>query len=112
MTWRDAAVQHAMAELPREACGLVVLDNGQERYWPCRNLAQDMDEFMLDPTDYAAADCVGEIMAVFHSHPHAPAIPSDADRQACSATGLPWHIVSVPSVQWTRLEPNAGIIEA
>lgn len=111
MTWRDAAVQHAMDEMPREACGLVILDNGQERYFPCRNLAQDCDEFVLDPADYAAADWAGEIVAVVHSHPYAPAIPSHTDLHACSAAGLTWHIVSVPSVKWTRLEPNAGIIE-
>lgn len=112
MTWRAAAVEHAMAEMPREACGLLVLDNGQERYFPCRNLAQHLDEFMLDPADYAAADLVGEIVAVVHSHPNAQALPSDADMQSCNASGLPWFIVSVPTVQWARLEPNTGIIEA
>ena len=112
MTWRDDAVQHAIAEMPREACGLVLMDNGQERYFPCRNLALGLDEFQLDAADYAEADCIGEIVAVVHSHPHGPALPSEQDLQSCAASGLPWFIVSVPAVQWARLEPNAGIIEA
>lgn len=106
MTWRDAAVQHAMSEMPREACGLLVLVDGRERYWPATNLVQDLDEFMLDPADYAAAADAGEIVAIVHSHPNAPPTPSEFDRMACDATAMPWHIVSVPSLCWERLEPK------
>lgn len=111
MTWREAAVQHAMDALPREACGLLVATPAGQVYWPCRNLATDQDEFILHPEDYADADLAGEVLAIVHSHPHAPALPSDPDRAACNASGMPWHIVSVPAVAWERLEPNAGIIE-
>lgn len=112
MTWREAAVQHAMQALPTEACGLLVLVDGQETYWPCANLANNVDHFIMDPFDYARAELSGEILAVVHSHPHAPPTPSQDDREACQASGLPWHIVSVPDVRWERLEPNAGIIDA
>lgn len=112
MSWRASAVEHAMNALPREACGLVVAANGCEVYWPCRNLAVDRDEFLLHPEDYAAADLAGEILAIVHSHPYAPPMPSEFDLAACAASGLPWHVVSVPEVRWEHLEPNAGIIRS
>lgn len=106
MTWRDDAVQHAAQAMPREACGLVVLVDGVERYWPAKNLADGEDQFMLDPHDYAAADDAGEVLAIVHSHPYGPPTPSDADRAACNASGLPWHIVGIPGGHWERLEPK------
>lgn len=112
MNWREEAQQHAVQAMPREACGLLVLIAGSERYWAATNLAQDLDAFILDPADYAAAADAGEIVAIVHSHPHAPPTPSEVDRMACDATGMTWHIVSVPSVCWERLEPNAGIMKA
>jgi len=103
---KAAILDHARAEMPREACGLIVLARGRARYWPCRNTAPDMNHFVLAPEDYAAAADTGEIVAVVHSHPHAPVTPSEADRVACEASGLPWHIVAVPSELWRTLLPT------
>jgi len=87
---------HALAEYPRECCGLVIVRKGRERYVPCRNLAETPDEhFILSPQDYAAADDDGEVVAIAHSHPNVAARPSQADMVGCEASGLPWAIVSV-----------------
>lgn len=100
--WQADAWAHAQAEYPREACGLVV--GGV--YVPCRNTAAgSTDHFALHAHDYAAAGERGTITALFHSHPNASANPSEADRVACEASGLPWHIVGVPSGVWTYLQP-------
>jgi proteasome lid subunit RPN8/RPN11 len=103
--WKVAALEHARRDYPREACGLVIVEKGREVYFPCRNLADGADHFVLDPEDYARAEDRGEIVAVFHSHPNAPATPSEADRAACEASRLPWHIAGFPAVCWASIEP-------
>jgi len=91
----EAIRAHAVAEYPRECCGLVVTAARREWYVPCRNAAAAGDHFVLAPDDYAAAEDAGRVVAVVHSHPDDTPAPSEADRVACEATALPWYIVAV-----------------
>jgi len=103
------ALEHARADYPREACGLLVIRKGREVYARCRNIGVGTDQFVIHPEDYAAADIQGEIVGVVHSHPGMSPEPSQADRVACEASGLPWHIVGFPSEDWVRIEPTGFV---
>jgi proteasome lid subunit RPN8/RPN11 len=79
---RRALEEHALAEAPNEACGLLALRDGvAERYLPGRNTLASPYRFQLepgDPGDFFLED-EGYELAVFHSHPETEARPSRTD---------------------------------
>lgn len=98
----------AVSQIPREACALLVEEKGtaKEMVLVCKNLAEQNDRFTIAPDDYLAASKVGKILAVIHSHVFKPSFPSAEDKISCAASGLPWHIVSVPAGTWNSMEPG------
>ena len=94
---RAALEEHARAEDPNEACGLVVLRDGRaERYVPGRNAAASPYRFELDvdPEVWFLEDD-GYELAVFHSHPASPARPSRTDVENIGLwEGKPYLILS------------------
>lgn len=106
MSWQDQALSLAEGRYPAEACGLIIIERGREVFVPCQNRADGNEHFIIAAEDYAAAEDRGEIVGVFHSHPDASPLPSEADLVSCEKTGVPWWIVSVPDRQWHRFEPN------
>ena len=106
MNWKDAALNHAETEDPKESVGLLLNIRGKERYYPCRNLSMtDHQCFIIDPEDYVKADNTGDIVGVVHSHPITPPNPSQADKISCEDSNLPWYIVNPKTEQWAYLEP-------
>jgi proteasome lid subunit RPN8/RPN11 len=101
----QAIHRHAEADYPRESCGLIVIRKGREKYLPCQNTAHGTEHFIISAQEYVKAEEQGEIVAVVHSHPDAPATPSEADKVSCEASGLVWHIVRVDSMDGI---PSAG----
>jgi [CysO sulfur-carrier protein]-S-L-cysteine hydrolase len=90
--------EHARAEEPNEACGLVVLRGGTaERYLPARNAAASPYRFELetDPQNWFLED-EGFELAVFHSHLSSPARPSRTDVENIGLwAGRPYLILSL-----------------
>jgi proteasome lid subunit RPN8/RPN11 len=105
---RAQALEWVMKSLPlkREACGVVIVENGKEAFVPCKNLSELDDQFILDPADYYSAEKRGEITRIVHSHVYSPAKPSEADKVSCEASGLPWSIVSIPTGTWFDFQPT------
>jgi [CysO sulfur-carrier protein]-S-L-cysteine hydrolase len=95
---RSALVEHAAAELPNEACGLIALRDGvAERFLPGRNRVASPYRFELeiDPEVWFLEDD-GYELAVFHSHPASPPRPSRTDVESIGLwEGKPYVILSL-----------------
>ena len=101
------ALVHAKEEVPKESVGLVHIVEGRERYFRCKNQAEDPEiTFCLDPRDYLKCETQGEVVAIIHSHPDASPNPSEPDKVACERSNLPWFIVDPVSEQWGYYEPS------
>ena len=107
MYWKESFKNYAKNQAPDEACGLLAIIKGKERFWPCKNLAEGKFEFfILDPDDWADCEDTGEIIGVVHSHPVGSATASDNDKAACEHLGFPYYIYSIEHDHWEQLEPS------
>jgi len=93
---RDQLIAHAQAEFPNEACGLlagtgtaVEAPHGPvrvERFVPMTNADASPVSYRLDPGEQFRAfndldDAGLELVAIYHSHTHSEAYPSETDRR-------------------------------
>lgn len=108
MSFLQEVIDHAMREKPREACGLVVkTSRGRHRIVEAKNIAPNPErDFLLDPDAWLEVGENEAVIGIYHSHTIGSADPSMADLVSCEATGLPWHIVSVPSGEYRYVEPS------
>jgi [CysO sulfur-carrier protein]-S-L-cysteine hydrolase len=113
---RRALEEHAAAEAPNEACGLVPLrDSVAERYLPCVNAAASPYRFDLrvpDPAVVFELEEEGFELAVFHSHPTDSARPSRTDLANIGLwEGRPYLILSRPTGELAAWRIRAGAVE-
>ncbi len=113
---RAALVDHAKAELPNEACGLVVF-NGETaiEYVPGRNASPSPYHFELeiDPVTWAELNDRDLTQAVFHSHISSPPRPSRTDVQNIGLwAGQPYLIYALRTDELAGWRIVDGAIEA
>ena len=115
---RQAIAEHARAEAPNEACGLLAFRDGvAERYLPAINEAASPYRFTLkprDPLDFFLED-EGFELAVVHSHPaEAPtgARPSRTDIENIGLwEGRPYLILGLASGELAGWRIQNGSVE-
>jgi proteasome lid subunit RPN8/RPN11 len=99
---RRALEEHARAEAPNEACGLIAFRDGvAERYVACINTEASPHRFNLRPPDPNLPidlEDEGYELAVFHSHLSSPPRPSRTDVENIGLwEGRPYVILSLHS---------------
>jgi proteasome lid subunit RPN8/RPN11 len=111
---RSALVEHAEAESPNEACGLLSIRNGvADRYFPGINVATSPYRFDLkiDPEVWFLED-EGYELAVFHSHLSSPPRPSRTDVENIGLwKGKPYVILTLSTGQLATWRIRGGKIE-
>jgi proteasome lid subunit RPN8/RPN11 len=86
----EQLLAHARREVPIEACGLLSgsIDAGlATSYHPARNEEASPLRYSVHPEDlvritFEIEDAGDDLVAIFHSHTHTPAVPSPTDRRA------------------------------
>jgi proteasome lid subunit RPN8/RPN11 len=113
----DAMVAHCQRESPLECCGILGGDSPRvSSIHPLRNDLASETRYNADPQDLITAHIElrqrrSEILAIYHSHPCFPAIPSDVDLAENHYGPVPRIIVSLagdaPEVRIWRLNPDS-----
>jgi len=91
----------ALNAYPREACGLLVGKAGEIlEVIPSPNLADEDDEFMVDPalqirTKRALRPKSLAVLGVYHSHPSGESSPSARDAKGAANPGFFWIITAI-----------------
>jgi [CysO sulfur-carrier protein]-S-L-cysteine hydrolase len=112
---RAQLAEHARAEQPNEACGVIVLEDGVAvRYERGVNEAESPYRFELrlpDPEVWFLEDA-GYELAVFHSHLASPPRPSRTDVENVGLwDGRPYVIYTVRSDELAAWRIGSGSIE-
>jgi len=83
----EELLAQARSELPNEACGLLAGELGAglvTAFHPARNAEASPLRYNVHPDDlvriiFAIDDAGDDLVAIFHSHTHTPAVPSATD---------------------------------
>lgn len=102
-------VEHAIKELPNEACGLIagIVDDGVkvvEEVYMLSNVDASREHFSMDPKEqlYAVKDMRAKgygQLGNWHSHPESPSRPSDEDKRLAYDPSADYLILSLQDVK-------------
>lgn len=99
--------EHFASVYPAEGCGVIGIVKGKKKFFPCKNVAVEEDDFVMSSTDYLKLKKSVDIFAIVHNHPHSSNEPSEMDVNNCNALGLPYYIFSYPDMELNILQPKS-----
>jgi|TARA_R110002153_G_scaffold159578_1_gene311798 proteasome lid subunit RPN8/RPN11 len=102
----DQIQEHFEKNYPREGCGILGVIKGKLNWFPCRNVAEDKDDFVIDSMQYLDISRKCDITAIIHSHPDTGPEPSSTDIKYCNALGIVYYIFSYPQMEMYILNPE------
>jgi proteasome lid subunit RPN8/RPN11 len=113
----DAMVAHCRREAPLECCGILGgIPPRVSSFHPLRNTAASKTRYLADSQELVEAvvqlrERGAEILAIYHSHPHCSAVPSQVDLRENYYGPVPRIIVSLEhrqaDVRIWRLDPDS-----
>lgn len=112
LTIADELIAHAKSEVPNEACGILSGDlatGAATAYHPARNADASPYVYTVHPDDlvrivFAIEDAGEDLLAIFHSHTHTPAVPSPTDRRQAMYPGAFYLLVTLSDPDATPAE--------
>ena len=110
-------VAHCRMDAPLECCGILGgVSPEVSLFYPLANIEASETRYNADPSDLIRVDRdlrarEAEILAIYHSHPRWPAVPSKTDLATNYLGPIPRIIVSLldepPTVRVWRLEAES-----
>ena len=109
----EQMLAHARSEVPNEACGLLAGDlvtGVASAYHPARNAEASPLRYDVHPDDlvrivFGIEDAGEDLVGIFHSHTHTPAVPSPTDLRTAQYPDA-FYVLA------TLSDPDAGPAEA
>jgi proteasome lid subunit RPN8/RPN11 len=104
----DAVAEHAAEHPKEEVCGLVVAVRQTQVVMRPENAQVDdrNKRARIGGEDFRAAEEMGDILAMYHSHVDEPARPSPGDIRASERLALPYLIYSARWKQFAVYQPD------
>ncbi|MBW3657580.1 MAG: M67 family metallopeptidase [Actinobacteria bacterium] len=98
-TW-DLLVDHSWSDFPYEVCGLLGVEpDGTLHHFPITNAERSMTYYVMDAKELLKAmreiEDAGWGLAIYHSHTHTQAYPSDTDIRLAAYPDATYLIVTL-----------------
>ena len=97
---------HFENEYPKEGCGIIGVVKGKKRWFPCKNIASENEEFVISSEEWFSIKDRADIIGVVHNHLDNDNTPSENDTNHCNALGIPYYIFSYPDMNLNIVEPK------
>ena len=103
--------QHFFREYPREGCGVLAVQKGKLKWFPCENIAERNQDFIINSEEYFKIRTTADIIGIVHSHPDGSPKPTETDIGYCNALGIKYYIFSFPGMELEVVEPKKNFTE-